>query len=349
MRVVKIVGTGSFLPGASIDNDLAERIFGTSDHYLSSLLGIKRRYWATDPHTFELKIFNSKMAAQAIDAALKVSCIEPKEVDLLVVNSCTPDYLMPPMAPIIQEELQIPECAVVELRSGCVGAITALSVASQFLQTGAYRTAVVVASELSSSYTFIPIREKRELSQEERINGLMFGDGAGALVLIGADGAQAGLEGLCLNSVGVGRQPGMIFEAGGSRNPITGSSIVDGTSVIHHDHRAVRRWGRELSVRAVKDLCKQTGCNLDEIDYYIFPQANPDMLRQDMRELDELGLIPKDRVVMNVDRVGNTVSAGLYIALDDLVRSRGLETRVRVALIAGEASKWLYGAALISM
>jgi 3-oxoacyl-[acyl-carrier-protein] synthase-3 len=344
MRSAAVAGTGSFLPGEPLGNEVVERLFGTEDNYLSSLLGTKFRYWATDPSTFELRYHNSDLAVNAGRAALEAAGLEPAQIQLLIVNSCTPDYLMPPMSPIVQEKLGISECAVIELRSGCVGSIAALAIGSQFIASGTYQNALIIASELSSSYGVLPLREKREITLDERLNGIMFGDGAGAVVLVGNDSGGRGVERTCMNSIGCGKPAGMMFPVGGSSHPFSREFIDNGDAVLRHDRRAVVRWGREMSVRALKDLCTVANITPEEIDCFIFPQANPGLLKQDTK------VIPEERVVVNVDEVGNVISAGVLIAFDSVVRGRRLSpSGGRVALIGGEASKWLYGAALIRL
>jgi 3-oxoacyl-[acyl-carrier-protein] synthase-3 len=347
MRHTALAGSGSFLPGEPLTNEMVEGLFGTDDGYLSALLGTKYRYWATNPRTFELRYHNSDLAAEAAKSALEAAGMSPSEVQLLIVNSCTPDYLMPPMGPLVQEKLGIAECAALEMRSGCAGSIAAIAVASQFINSGTYDTALVIASELASSQIVMPLREKRELTMDERLNGIMFGDGAGAVVLRGSDNGAAGVEKTCLNSIGCGKPPGMMTVAGGSTHPFGTEASADGTTVFRHDRRAILKWGLPMCVRAIEDICTATGLGLGDVDCFIFPQANPSMIAQDRKAADTRNLIPEDRIVVNVDKVGNTVSAGILIAFDGALREGRISKGDRVALIGTEASKWLYGAALI--
>jgi 3-oxoacyl-[acyl-carrier-protein] synthase-3 len=349
MCAVTIAGSGTFLPGEPIGNDVVEELFGTPDHYISELLGMRTRYWATDPATFEPRYRNSEMAAAAAEQALAAAGLEPDQVELIVVNSSTPDYPIPPMSTLVQERLGVTECATVELRSGCVGAVTALAVATQFLQGGMFETALVITSDLPTAFAVVPLAEDRELSMADRMNGIMFGDGAGAVVLRRSDSERGRVARTVLNSIGVGRPAGMMLEVGGSAAPVTLAAVQEGRHVNRHDHRAVQRWGRELSVRALTDLCAAEGITPAEIDLFLFPQANPSMLAQDRAALDALEVVPAERMLINVDSVGNTVSAGLLIGLDGILRGESARPGARVALIAGEASKWMYGAALIDL
>lgn len=343
MRNAALAGTGVFLPGEPVGNDVVERLFGTDDNYLSTLLGAKFRYWSCDPETFTVRYHNSDMAARAARAALDAAGVSPNDVRLLIINTCTPDYLMPPMAPMVQEKLNIAECAVIELRSGCVGSIAALGIGAQLVAGGIYENALIVASELSSSHNLVPLREKRELTMEERLNGIMFGDGAGAVFLVASEKSGRGLERFCMNSIGCGLPPGMFLPVGGSSEPFSREVADKGTAIIHHDRRAVVRWGREMSVRALRDLCAAAGVTPADIDCFVFPQANASLLKEDTK------VIPQERVVVNVEEVGNVISAGLLIALEKAVRERRVPAGGRVALIGGEASKWLYGGALLRL
>ncbi len=349
MCAVAIAGSGTFLPGEPIGNDVVEELFGTPDHYISELLGMRTRHWATDPVTFEPRYRNSEMGAAAATEALAAAGLAPDGVDLIVVNSSTPDYPIPPMSTLIQERLGIGECATVELRSGCVGAVTALAVATQFLHGGMFETALVITSDLPTAFAVVPLVEGRELSMADRMNGIMFGDGAGAVVLRRSEGERGLIVRTVLNSIGVGRPAGMMIEVGGSAAPVTRAAVEAGRHVNRHDHRAVQRWGRELSVRALTDLCTAEGVTPAEIDLFLFPQANPSMLAHDRAALDALEVVPAERMLINVDVVGNTVSAGLLIGLDGILRGDRARAGARVALIAGEASKWMYGAAMVAL
>ena len=349
MPAVAIAGSGAFLPGEPVGNDIVEELFGSPDHYVSDLLGMRTRYWATDPATFEPRYRNSEMAAAAATVALAAAGLGPGDVQLIVVNSSTPDYPLPTMATLIQERLQIAECATVELRSGCVGAVTALAVASEFIRGGMFDTALVITSDLPTALAVVPLIEERELTIEDRMNGIMFGDGAGAVVLVGSEDGGRRIRRTVLNSIGVGRPAGMMIEVGGSAVPVSQAAVASGRHISRHDYRAVQRWGRELSIRALQDLCTAESLTPGEIDLFLFPQANPSMLRRDREALDELEVVPAERILINVDVVGNTVSAGLLIGLDAILRSEQARPGARLALIAGEASKWMYGAALVEL
>lgn len=349
MPAVAIAGSGTFLPGEPIGNDVVEDLFGTPDHYVSELLGMRTRYWATDPETFEPRYRNSELAAAAARNALTAAGLEPGDIQLIVVNSSTPDYPLPTMATLVQELVGVTECATIDLRSGCVGAVTALAVASEFLRGGTFETALVITSDLPTAYAVVPLMEGRELTIEDRMNGIMFGDGAAAVVLRQSDGESPRIKRTVLNSIGVGRPAGMRFEVGGSAVPVSRAAVEQGLHTNHHDYRAVQRWGRELSIRAMTDLCEAENLTPAEIDLCLFPQANPSMLKRDREALDMLAVLPAERMVINVDVVGNTVSAGLLIGLDGILRSDAARPGVRVALIAGEASKWMYGAALVEL
>ena len=144
MSRVQVAGTGSFLPGEPLTNDDLERLVGPLPADVLEGIQVERRHWMVDPATGEHRINNSEMATKAALAALDAAGVSPDAVELIVLSTASPDYLLPPLATFVQEALGLERCATMEIRSGCAGFVEALDVAHMYLERDAYETAVVI-------------------------------------------------------------------------------------------------------------------------------------------------------------------------------------------------------------
>jgi 3-oxoacyl-[acyl-carrier-protein] synthase-3 len=213
MAGVRIRATGFHLPGPAIDNQQLERLVGPLPEEVASEIQVQRRHWIVDPATGEHHIRNSEMAARAARLALEEAGIEPAQVDLLVLSTSSPDYPLPPMVTLVQDELGIESCAAIEIRSGCAGAVEALDIARHYLERGEYHTAVVIGSEAISPVLVPMFRDQDpdSIRMRDRLVLYSFGDGAGAIVLTSLEaGAETGASdvlGSAMASVGHGREP----------------------------------------------------------------------------------------------------------------------------------------------
>lgn len=345
MRKVRVRGTGMYLPGEPITNEKLKAMVPDLDEMLIESVGISRRYWAVDFETGEVRETGATMAAKAAASALQDAGLRPADIDLLILATSIPDHVIPQTVVFVQEHLGIDACAAIEIHAGCVGAIQALSVAETYLRIGQYRTAVVCCSQLVSPFH---IRELKDENSRltDRLNAVMFGDGASAVVLT-ADAEEDGILATVQNSVGVGLKPGMMLEAGGAITPASLTAIERGQHRWRHDAKLIRKHGSDLSRRAVMDLVQRLGLGWTDVRHYIFPQANPAMIAADQEQLRAVGDFPVDRMYVTVDRVGNTGVAALFMAVDELNRAGHLNRGDLLMVIGGEASKWLYAGTVI--
>jgi 3-oxoacyl-[acyl-carrier-protein] synthase III len=380
MRKVKITGTGSYLPGEPIPNEALEPIFGTSDEWLTSQLGIRTRYWATDIQTGRATESNSDMAAKAGLQAVISAGLGPSQIDCIAFSTGTPDYPLPATAPFVQEKMGIGECAVLELRSGCIGAIQALSIGAQYIRTGVFDNVLVIGSEHVS-----PLLTRGflagggdSLTTPDRLNALMYGDGAGAVVLSASDDEE-GILADSFRSVGAGKQPAFMLPAGGSAIPLTHEALDQGLHRFKHDYKAIYKLGPELVMRGIEEVITKAGLQIEEVHRYILPQTNASTLQRHIRRLVRLSperveeFVPAstaanlsrgierlkqdsgfawdkemaERIFINADRVGNTGSAAFFVALDELHKAGQFQPGQIVVMGGAEATKWLCGGAAI--
>jgi 3-oxoacyl-[acyl-carrier-protein] synthase III len=343
-----ILATGSFLPGDAITNDDLEQLVGPLPAEVLEGIQVKRRHWMVDPKTGEHRVNNSEMAVAATESALRAADLDPQEVDLLVLSTASPDYLLPPLVTLVQESLGLERCATMELRSGCAGAVEGLDVARMYLERGAYRTAVVIGSEAISPL-LAPVflgKEPDEIRLRDRMNPYNFGDGAGAIVLGASDGSDdAGIIGAAMSCVGGSHKPGMQIIGAGTHAPIHEQLKAKLLVELKVDVVESGRFTPHVLTEALTEVLRATDTAAEEIDLCIIPEGNAGYM---VEELEAAGLLTPEwlalqgKIYENLTEVGATGSAAVPLALDDAWRKGRLKPGDKVMLLAIETSKWKY-------
>ena len=342
----KIAGVGSYLPGNPISNEDLCRVFDVEE-WIFEDLGIEYRYWAADINDRKLKEAGYEMAAKASKRALDDAEISEQDIDKLILVTAVPDYLMPNSAVLVQEKLGISECNTLELHAACAGAIQALEEAVISIKSGYAKNVLVCCFNLMSPTSIRELNTERgkSISVVDILSLGMFGDGASAVIV--SESEKNGILFTANNSIGTGKPAGMELLAGGAVYPYNELVINQKLDMWKHDAKAISEYGSGLSKRALSEMIQKNKLRYSDIDHYIFPQANPSMLKADIEVLKSNKEFPENRIFYNVDKVGNTSTPGLFIALDGLIKAGGVKNNDRIAIIGGEASKWLYGGALI--
>jgi 3-oxoacyl-[acyl-carrier-protein] synthase-3 len=321
----RILGTGHYLPSIVRTNADIEKMVETSDQWIIERTGIRERRIAPP------EIVTSDMATAAAKQALEAAELSASDLDMILVATVTPDMPMPATAVYVQQKLGAGSCPAMDLSAACAGFIFGLSIADQFIRSGTMKNVLVVGVELLS----------RVIDWEDRTTCVLFGDGAGAVVLGPANGATAngklrGLLATKIQSDGALAQSLMI-PGGGSQSP-------QSAEVLEHKLHKVKMRGQDIFKVAVKNLYSatkealdMTGMKPDEVDWICPHQAN-------LRIIDfaatRLG-VAKDKVLVNIDRVGNTSSASIPILLDENVRSGKVRPGDTVAMCAlGAGISW---------
>ncbi|MEX0658274.1 MAG: 3-oxoacyl-ACP synthase III family protein [Egibacteraceae bacterium] len=351
MATAHVVGTGSFLPGEAITNDdLLELVGPLPDEVLEGIQ-VKTRHWMVDPKTGEHRFANSEMAFNAAVTALDRAGIEAAEVELIVSSTASPEFLLPPMATLLQERLGIRSCAAVEIRSGCAGFVEALDIARLYLERGDYTNALVVGSE-SISPLLVPVfygKAPDKIRMRDRMNPYNFGDGAGAVVLA-ADDRDGGIIGSAMGSIGGEKRPGMQIVGAGTHAPIHEQLKAKHLVVLDVDVVESGRFTPHLLVESLRAILKGSGAKADEIDVCIIPEGNAGYMVEefegaDVDTADWLTIQP--RVVENLALVGATGTAAVPLALDHAVTTGLVKQGHRVMLDALETSKWKYAGVVL--
>ncbi len=315
----RISGWGRYAPAQILTNDDIAGIVDTSDEWITSRTGIRERHIA-EPHETTLT-----MAQTASERALAVAGIPADSLDLIIVATSSPDYLLPPVSSMLQHALGASHAAAFELRAGCTGFLYGLSTAHQFLATGTYRRALVVGVELIS----------RAVDWQDRNTCVLFGDGAGAVVLEATD-RPTGVLGFVLGSDGAGAEA-LIVPGGGSRHPLSSKVLAERGQFIHMDGQAVFKFAVRTMGRALLEAVERGGLQLDDIDLFIPHQANQRILELAARQCG----IPWEKMYVNIARYGNTSAASIPIALSEAVEEGRLQEGDYVAMVSfGAGLTW---------
>ena len=321
-----ILGTGSYAPERILTNDELSGMVDTSDEWIRARSGIRERRIAAPGEA------TSDMGMRAAQRALEDARVAPAEIDLLIVATVTPDMPMPATACFIQHKLGLPTtCACFDLNAACSGFVYALDTACAMIASGRYKKALVIGVEKLSAI----------IDWQDRTTCVLFGDGAGAVVVGLTAEPNLGLIGTRLGSFGDGAEL-LCIPRGGSSAPSTPESIAA------RDH-CIRMKGKEvfkLAVRAMdeaaRDILEQHHVRADQISLVIPHQANLRIIEAISEYLE----LPMERFFVNVDRYGNTSAASIPIALDEARRSGRIKPGDLTLLVAFGAGL-TYGSALL--
>ena len=304
----RIVGVGRALPERCVTNamlaaELGERGIETSDEWIMARTGISQRYIASP------EVTSSVLGARAARAALAYCGMAPESIDLIIVATSTPDYVFPSTACLVQRDLGIAGCPAFDVQAVCSGFVYALSVADALITNGSAKNALVIGAEVFS----------RILDWSDRGTCVLFGDGAGAVVLSASD--RPGILASKLHADG--RHEGLLRTAGN----VSHGAIV-GTPFLTMDGQAVFKLAVSMLDQVGRETVAAAGMTVADIDWLVPHQANIRILQATGRKLG----IPAERVVVTVDRHANTSAASVPLALDTAVRDGRIREGHRVML-----------------
>jgi 3-oxoacyl-[acyl-carrier-protein] synthase-3 len=289
---VGITGVGAYVPDRVLTNADLERMVDTNDEWIVERTGIRERRIAADSEAA------SDLALPACRQALERAGLQGEEIDYLVVATATPDMLFPATSCIVADELGASSAAAYDLLAGCSGFVYALAQAYGAVAGGLSERALVVGSETLSKIT----------NWNDRGTCIIFGDGAGAAVVERVD--EGGFEGFELGADG-SRGPDLCVPAGGSRMPATAENLAQEAQFIKMNGREVFRFATRIMVTSARELLDRCGFELDDVDLYVPHQANKRIIDHAAKDLG----LPDDKIVLNIDRYGNTSSASIPLAL----------------------------------
>ena len=315
-----IAGTGSQVPERVLTNADIEKMVDTSDQWITERTGMKERHIAAPGEAA------SDLAIVACEKALAEAKVKPEDLDLIIVGTVTGDMPFPSTACVLQQRLGAPHAAAFDVSAGCTGFIYALSVARQFIATGASRTALVVGVEVLSKIT----------DWTDRSTCVLFGDGAGAAVLKADADPDRGIIATYLAADGNGGKH-LYMPAGGSRQPATVETVQQRLHTCKMNGNPLFKVAVRSMADAVRNLLRQTGLESADIKLLIPHQANLRIIEATAKLLK----FPSERVFVNIAQYGNTSSATTIIALDEARKAGRIHPGDVVMLVAfGAGLTW---------
>lgn len=310
----KIIGTGSYLAGRLVENQEIAGPLNLTSEQAYRLTGIRSRYWVGEDQAA------SDLAVEACRRACEAGGIPPAEVEAIVVSTTSPDTAFPSTACYVQRALGGRFTMAFDLAASCSGFLYGLSMADAMIRSGQVQTCLVAAAEVKSRF----------LDRTDRETALLFGDGAGAALIVADDEAnekRSGIVAVRMYADGSGHDL-ITVPAGGSRMPVQSETIRENRHVLRMKGGTVFRLAVRRLERAIADLLKETGMTIDRLDHVIMHQANARILDAIRRRLG----IPVERMHSVIERYGNTSSASVPIALDHAVRERPVRSGDMVLL-----------------
>jgi 3-oxoacyl-[acyl-carrier-protein] synthase III len=320
MTYSRIVGTGSYLPEKILTNVDLEKMVDTSDQWIVERTGIRERRIAGPEET------SGTMGLEAARRALAAAGMASDAVDLIIVATTTPDLVFPATACLIQERLGVRGCPAFDVQAVCTGFVYALAIADKFIRTGGARCALVIGSE-----TFTRI-----LDWSDRGTCVLFGDGAGAVVLVAAE--EPGILSTHLHADGR-YYPLLCVPAGVSKGY---DKVVAGEAYVHMAGAEVFKVAVNVLSQVVDEALEASGMKRSDIDWLVPHQANIRIISATAKKLG----LPMDKVIVTVDRHGNTSAASIPLAFDEAVRG-GRVKRGDVVLMEGVGGGFTWGSALL--
>jgi 3-oxoacyl-[acyl-carrier-protein] synthase III len=319
MTYSRIIGTGSYLPEKKLSNRDLESMVDTTDEWIYTRTGIRNRHIAAEQES------TSDLAFHASQRAIAAAKVKPSEIDLIIVATSTPDMIFPSTACLLQAKLGIKGGAAFDVQAVCTGFIYALATADSFIRAGQHRCALVIGAEIFS----------RILDWNDRGTCVLFGDGAGAIVLTASD------------------TPGVLsshLHADGSYAPIlctpgtVKNGVVSGEPFLKMEGNSVFKLAVNVLDDVGREALAKNDLTIDQIDWFIAHQANVRIIHASAKKLG----LPLDRVVVTVENHGNTSAASIPLALDVAVAD-GRIKRGQTILLEGVGGGFTWGAVLLKM
>jgi 3-oxoacyl-[acyl-carrier-protein] synthase-3 len=313
----RITGVGSYLPPNRLSNeDLVARGIETSDDWIATRTGIRARHFVDEGVT------SSDLAVQAANRALEYAGVAADSLDLIIVATSTPDFIFPSTACLVQNKLGNRGAMAFDVQAVCSGFVYALTIAEKFIRSGSHKRALVVGAETFS----------RILDWQDRGTCVLFGDGAGAVVL-----EAAGEPGILATAMHADGSYNGILNVPGQ---IVGGKVT-GDPFLRMDGQAVFKFAVKALAEVARECCDTAGVAPDSVDWLVPHQANIRIIEATAKKMG-LGL---DKVVVTVDRHGNTSAASIPLALDEAVRDGRIQRGQRV-MLEGVGGGFTWGAVL---
>ena len=320
---ISITGLGASVPERVMSNEELAQIVDTSDEWIVTRTGIRERRLAGPDEAL------SDVALPAAHEALAQAGLAGSDVDLVIVATVTPDMAFPATAALIADQLGATKAGAYDLSAGCTGFVYAIAQGYGMIAAGVAQRALVVGGDLLS----------KVIDWSDRSTCVLFGDGVGAVVLETVE--SGGFLGFELGADGGGGME-LYLPAGGSRHPTTRETVAAGQHFARMNGREVFKFATRVLVASAEELLAEVGLTVSDVDVYVPHQANIRIIRH---AAEKLG-IPEEKVVVNVDRYGNTSSGSIPLALADAVRA-GMIGKGTIVLMTGMGAGLTWGSSVM--
>jgi 3-oxoacyl-[acyl-carrier-protein] synthase-3 len=325
LQRVKISALGTYVPPRVLTNADLEKMVDTNDEWIMSRVGIRER------HIAGKGVAASDLAVEAVKKLVASHPFDLQEVDLIVVGTVTPDMMYPSTACLVQHKLGIANTWGFDVSAGCSGFLYALNTGVKFVESGQYKKVLVIGSDVNSSMTDFT----------DRAVCIIFGDGAGAVLLEPAEDGEAALIDHVAQVEGVGGQF-LFMPGGGSLNPATHETVDQKMHYIHQDGRNVFKYAVKKMAEMTERILAQNNMTGKDVDCFIAHQAN---LRIIMATAERLGM-PMEKVIVNIDRYGNTTAGTIPLAMQTALEEGKLK-KGDMVLLAAVGAGFTSGATLL--
>ncbi|HXB81808.1 MAG TPA: beta-ketoacyl-ACP synthase III [Candidatus Acidoferrum sp.] len=318
MRGVKIVGVGHYAPAHVVTNHDLEAWLDTTDEWITTRTGMKRRHWTSDNEA------TSDLASAAAEAALVHAGLQAADVDCFIVATVTPDYYFPATACLVATRLGAREKPAFDIAIACSGFIYGLTIASGLIRSGVYRRVMLIGAESLSKI----------LDKEDRSTAILFGDGAGAVILERSEEDSF----LACDLGADGSRPELLYAHGsGSREPLDHAALDAKLHLIHMQGRETFKLAVNKMVESTGSVLSKANLNKGDIAFLIPHQANKRIIDATARYLG----LPEDKVVINIAEYGNTSAASIPMALSETVRAGRVKPGDLIVFVAfGGGLSW---------
>ena len=323
-RRCTILGTGSYLPERVLTNFDLEKMVDTSDEWIVERSGIRERRLAADGQ------FTSDLGVMAVREALADAGVAPEEIDMLIATTVTPDMIFPSTACIVQSKVGLPNAACCDVGAACTGFLYSIEMGRHLIESGSYERVLVLGADKLSAIT----------DWEDRSTCVLFGDGAGAVLLGLADGGR-GIVDVYLGANGKLADL-LLLPAGGTRNPSSHETVDKRMHYMKMAGREVFKYAVIEMVRSVETVLERTGITIDQIDCVIPHQANIRIIKALAKRVG----VPIEKVFLNIETRGNMSAASMFVALDEASKSGFVKKGYRV-LMVGFGAGLTWGAGII--
>lgn len=326
-RPVSILGSGMYVPDRILTNDDLEKIVDTNDEWIRTRTGIAERRVAADDQV------TSDLAYLAAVEALKASNVSPEELDMVIVATNTPDTIFPAVAAKVQGRLSANNAGASDIQSGCTSSVYALSFAAAGIASCIWDKVLVIGAEVLT----------RLLNWEDRTTCVLFGDGAGAVVLgVSPDGKNRVLS-TSLKSDGT-KSDLIILPGGLVECPASVEMIEKKLHTIHMKGNEVFKFVNKVLPSFLEEFCRESGLSLGDINWWVFHQANYRIIESVLKRLD----ISMDKAIVNIDKYGNTSAATVFLAFHEALVDGRIKKGDKVIFVSF-GSGMTYGATLVEV